>query len=134
MVRQHEIVDVWNRWDRCFADTMTFRYLTEKHDSIVLLLNRFDQTLDTLTLPDNHGELVQASKQWSNMLRNQLLPLYQSKNYNWKMMSLWWDNAKTQEWKETEQAIEDTKRASNDQMNMAMDEFVDEFNLSFSTP
>lgn len=68
------------------------------------------------------------------MLRNQLLPLYHSKNDNWKMMSLWWDNAKTQEWKETEQAIEDTKRASNDQMNMAMDEFVDEFNLSFSTP
>lgn len=134
MVRQHEIVDVWNRWDRCFADTMTFRYLTEKHDSIVLLLNRFDQTLDTLTLPDNHGELVQASKQWCNMLRNQLLPLYHNKNDNWKMMSLWWDNSKTQEWKETEQAIEDTKRASNDQMNMAMDEFVDEFNLSFSTP
>jgi hypothetical protein len=134
VVQQQEIVDVWNRWDLCYADTFTFRYLNEKNDSIVLLLDRLDKTLDTLSYPDDDDQLVVATRQWSASLRKELLPLYQKKNDHWKMMTIWWSDEKTMEWKNLDQDIEQTKTTANTQMIGAVDDFVDDYNLSFSTP
>jgi hypothetical protein len=134
MVQQQQIVDVWNRWDLCYADTFTFRYLHEKKDSVVMLLDRLDKTLDTLSLPNEDDQLVLATRQWSNTLRSELLPRYQKKNDSWTMMSLWWNDQNSKDWKLLDEKIEITKVNSNTQMDEAVATFIDDYNLSFDTP